>query len=1475
MEQLAKQLVRMKGTPFIFIFENLEEYKHLALWHQRSLSLFFLQPCEFVQRNLSLVTFVERLGSEGENCPLRLRFLPSALPGGGGKRSEHQAAAMAAELAAPSGDGDGAFHEEEEVSEEPALLDEAALLDRLVSSLSTPFAESSSARRAGGEDERAVETEVIERLVAAWAERYTFPHGKAGARVEEVARMILRNRLNDPTWIAQIAGDGRSKKSSSCRDILPVMQCVRLLVRDERYLQLFIGWTSAEASAGAPCDTTQNCVGSIARIMNACADKMTQNVPISAGDNQHSTGRGHIKSSSAVGGTSSTTNNGNGVGNASNGNIARYDNEEHAELLVQCVSIVKRISSFCLAANNGRRTADTPNPVTLLIRNNVHLTLSQLITVHSVKHDYTTVLPSVLLSLLFIAKNPAVVSVPVSGVSERRGDGIDEDDTLGALQNDQHNDSSSQTADGSHVAHNCLEHVCRCCTRSNVIDTLIRILETGATHGHGGRNHFYLKHVVAQLLSALGSGNHGRSVAISMSDDDESTSSSHDARLEMLECGIVATIVKLIVQLPTSASEPAAATERGLADREMKSLLLSLLSLLGCIAVGVGEAGVMEIRMAGAVPALLSLLRPRVLKDGTRGPYCSSIVCSIMSLFAQLATDDSCAYFIRQNNGVYLLSRMLLADYEASAGGGTTASSSDATQERTSYTTTPATFDANNKSNTAGYKSSASLPLALVYCYILRALRFLFSVERNRKVFKKLFPLELFLLFIDVGHYNNNVSDYTRLADVIVNARMAREEKTMVAPEADVGGAAASAPRRSAATGGGDGQSTSAIEASSSSSGGDNVYDRMVVSIGELDLSGNAGSTTRDADAGIASWINSDATDPNSGAMRVNGYWMHEVIGRGAFGCVYQAKKDGGDTQYAVKEINLESLQQQRSSEIGFGDSGTAQRRENGALPMMDDAHDTQDELVTTALSKEVSILRSISHPNIVQYYDSFVFGCSLYIVMELVEGVTLLEYINSSANNGNTKGHRRHGQRAGLSGQHIDSDVNSAGQHGNGDNSTAQGGAHTVDGGAMSAPTSSTPIKATSNINMTNATIWSIFTQLVSALRFLHVKMNVVHRDITPSNIMVMNGAYGNTVAKRIKLTDFGLSTSTSPQNRVIGATTTSPTTSAIGSGSTNFLRSVVGTIEYSCPEMITSNCYTNKADVWSAGCVLYHMMMRKPPFKGANPFSTAALIVDGEYAPIPTSDVCDTELKALVARLLAKDPDVRPSISDVCALMSDRIFSEMDRMQRDQDRVSEQLLIERDRRMRESSNAFKQQEAFRRLLMTRDGGGGVGDSSGANGKTNAGADSSSASTSSSFSVSISQHKLRRIADPMTQVLGLMHKLMFVSTLPAHSGPVGVAVQKPSAATEKNGDTMMSEHLKRRAVDTYVSRHLFSAQYRGGSIKHEVVKLLEGGQDFIPVDFSSRAAIMGNLSVPNRITYEAMKEYIEDIITGHGYYSR
>jgi NIMA (never in mitosis gene a)-related kinase len=43
-------------------------------------------------------------------------------------------------------------------------------------------------------------------------------------------------------------------------------------------------------------------------------------------------------------------------------------------------------------------------------------------------------------------------------------------------------------------------------------------------------------------------------------------------------------------------------------------------------------------------------------------------------------------------------------------------------------------------------------------------MRFVFSVERNRKVFKRLFPPALFAAFIDVGHYKQDLGVYRVLA---------------------------------------------------------------------------------------------------------------------------------------------------------------------------------------------------------------------------------------------------------------------------------------------------------------------------------------------------------------------------------------------------------------------------------------------------------------------------------------------------------------------------------------------------------------------------------------------------------------------------------------------------------------------------------------------------------------------------------------
>ena len=62
----------------------------------------------------------------------------------------------------------------------------------------------------------------------------------------------------------------------------------------------------------------------------------------------------------------------------------------------------------------------------------------------------------------------------------------------------------------------------------------------------------------------------------------------------------------------------------------------------------------------------------------------------------------------------------------------------------------------------------------------------------------------------------------------------------------------------------------------------------------------------------------------------------------------------------------------------------------------------------------------------------------------------------------------------------------------------------------------------------------------MVLALRYLHCDKGIVHRDLTPNNIMVGD-------ADKVTLTDFGLS------RRKQG-----------------LMQSVVGTILYSCPELV-----------------------------------------------------------------------------------------------------------------------------------------------------------------------------------------------------------------------------------------------------------------------------------------------------------------
>ena len=50
-----------------------------------------------------------------------------------------------------------------------------------------------------------------------------------------------------------------------------------------------------------------------------------------------------------------------------------------------------------------------------------------------------------------------------------------------------------------------------------------------------------------------------------------------------------------------------------------------------------------------------------------------------------------------------------------------------------------------------------------------------------------------------------------------------------------------------------------------------------------------------------------------------------------------------------------------------------------------------------------------------------------------------------------------------------------------------------------------------------------------------------------------------------------------------------------------------VIGTPYYLSPEIVQSNTYDFKTDIWSLGVLLYEICALKPPFNGANLHSLA----------------------------------------------------------------------------------------------------------------------------------------------------------------------------------------------------------------------------------------------------------------------------
>ena len=169
-----------------------------------------------------------------------------------------------------------------------------------------------------------------------------------------------------------------------------------------------------------------------------------------------------------------------------------------------------------------------------------------------------------------------------------------------------------------------------------------------------------------------------------------------------------------------------------------------------------------------------------------------------------------------------------------------------------------------------------------------------------------------------------------------------------------------------------------------------------------------------------------------------------------------------------------------------------------------------------------------------------------------------------------------------------------------------------------------------------------SIMYGVASALAYVqdprgpHGKLNLVHRDISPSNVLVsFDGA--------IKLVDFGIA-------RIeTGLVTRTP------SGQ------IKGKVPYMSPEQCRARPLDGRSDLFSLGVVLYELTTNTRPFDRDSEFDTLEAIVRGE--PVRPSRVVagyPADLEQIVVRLLATRPSDRYPSAGALMVDFDRVVAE-----------------------------------------------------------------------------------------------------------------------------------------------------------------------------------------------------------------------